>query len=129
MLLADAADAAEQIDAFTDQAGAACVFECVGTAETMRRAANYAARGGQIVVIGEEAEFPAIDTIQIAQRELRIVGARNGSRQDAADALGLMAAGTIRPPIVHRARLDDINDALGMLRDGQLPGRIVVTIS
>jgi len=50
----------------------------VGTANTMKAAADFAARGGRIVVIGEEADYPAIDTIQIAQRELQIVGSRNG---------------------------------------------------
>jgi propanol-preferring alcohol dehydrogenase len=128
MLLAAAPDAAEQIAAFSGGAGAACVFECVGTAGTMRAAATFAARGGQIVVIGEEPEFPAIDTIQIAQRELEIIGSRNGSRQDAADALTMLDAGTIRPPIALRVPLEEINEALDFMRSGQAHGRIVVAI-
>jgi 2-desacetyl-2-hydroxyethyl bacteriochlorophyllide A dehydrogenase len=128
MLLADALDKAEQIAAFSGGLGAQCVFECVGTADTMRSAAAFAARGGQIIVIGEEPQFPAIDTIQIAQRELQIIGSRNGSRQDAADALAMLAAGTIRPPIVHRVGLAEINEGLAILRSGQAHGRIVVTV-
>lgn len=128
MLLAGTTDCAEQIEVLSAGQGAACVFECVGTAATMRAAATFAARGGQIVVVGEEPEFPAIDTIQIAQRELEIIGSRNGSRQDAADALAMLASGTIRPPIALRVPLEEINDALDLMRSGQSHGRIVVAV-
>lgn len=118
----------EQILAASNGLGASCVFECVGVAESMKLAANCLMRGGQIVVIGEESDFPAIDTIQIAQRELEIVGSRNGSKQDAADALQWLAQGIIRPPIVKWFPLEEINAGLQMVRDGTAHGRIVVTI-
>ena len=62
------------------------------------------------------------------QRELEIIGSRNGSRQDAADALQWMAAGIIRPPIVKRVPLDEINSGLQLVRDGTAHGRVIVTI-
>ncbi|MEX0679178.1 MAG: alcohol dehydrogenase catalytic domain-containing protein [Pirellulales bacterium] len=128
VLPASASDAAEQVAAFGHGQGADCIFECVGSAATMRVAATLAKRGGRIVVIGEEPEFPPIDTIEIAQRELEIVGSRNGSRQDAADALAMLEGGVVQVPIVRRVPLDDINDALDMMRGGQAHGRIVVTL-
>ncbi len=85
-------------------------------------------RGGQIIVIGEEPEHPAIDTIQIAQRELEIIGSRNGSRQDAADAIQWMVDGIIRPPIARRLPLDEINEGLAMVREGRAHGRVVIEI-
>ncbi|MCA9102411.1 MAG: alcohol dehydrogenase catalytic domain-containing protein, partial [Planctomycetales bacterium] len=95
---ADADDTIIQIREFAGPGsdGADVVFEMVGRADTMKAAASYVRRGGRIVVIGEEAEYPAIDTIAIAQRELEIVGARNGGRKDAVDALEMMATGAIR---------------------------------
>ncbi len=128
LLLADAPEAAEEIREFSAGEGAKCVFECVGTGATMQAAASFAASGGQIIVIGEEPEFPRIDTIRIAQRELEIIGSRNGSRQDAADALEMISAGTIRPPIVGHVPLEKINEALDFIRSGQAHGRIVVTL-
>mgnify|MGYP001158295131 CR=1 FL=1 len=121
--------AAETILDYSGGLGAAVLFECVGFASTMKLAAECTARGGQIVVIGEEAEFPAIDTIQIAQRELEIIGSRNGSKQDAADSLQWIAQGIIDPPIVQRFTLDDINDGLAIVRDGSAHGRVVVNVS
>jgi D-arabinose 1-dehydrogenase-like Zn-dependent alcohol dehydrogenase len=111
-----------------ERAGFDCVFELVGRASTMKVAAECVRRGGQIVVIGEEAEFPAVDTIQIAQKELRIVGSRNGGLQDARDALAMLARGTIRPAIAARYPLERINEALASVRGGAIRGRAVVTI-
>jgi propanol-preferring alcohol dehydrogenase len=112
----------------TEKGGVDAVFELVGRAATMQAAAGWVRRGGQIIVIGEEGEYPAIDTIQIAQKELRICGARNGGRQDALDALALMARGVIRPVIAARFSLERFNEALGMVREGAAMGRVVVTL-
>lgn len=123
-----AADAADRIVEFSGGLGVSCAFECVGLAATMKTAADCVERGGQIVVIGEEAEFPAIDTIRIAQRELEIIGSRNGSRQDAADAIAWIAQGVLRPPIAQSMPLERINEGLTMVRDGAAHGRIIVVV-
>lgn len=127
-LSAAAPEFAARVQSFSNGLGASCVFECVGVAASMRTAASCVRRGGRIVVIGEESEFPAVDTIEIAQRELEIIGSRNGSKQDAADALQWMAEGIIKPPIVKRISLGEINDGLQMVREGSAHGRIVVEI-
>ena len=129
-LAIDAAETAARIRDFaTDgKEGADAVFEMVGLASTMKAAASYARRGGRIIVIGEEAEYPAIDTIQIAQRELEVVGSRNGGRQDAIDALQMMAAGIIRPRITATYALEDFNAALEHVRRGDAHGRVVVAV-
>ncbi len=94
----------------------------------MKAAAGYVGRGGQIIVIGEEPEFPPIDTIAIAQRELEIIGSRNGGLQDAADALTMLARGVLRPPIDRRLSLDDLPAAMDYVRSGRPHGRIIVEI-
>ena len=130
-LPAGAPDAAAQIHEFAGSArdGVRCVFELVGVAQTMKAAAEYVMRGGRIIVIGEEPESPPVDTIQIAQRELEIVGSRNGGLQDMADALDMMAVGVIRPVIDKRFALDDFNQAIDHLRSGQAHGRVLITVS
>ena len=127
-VLADAKDAQKQIKDFTDGNGAHCAFDTVGTAATMKVAAESVMQGGQIIVIGEEPDFPAIDTIQIAQRELEIIGSRNGGFQDAIDALEMMSDGIIQPLVAERFSLDDFNAAMDCLRSGKAHGRIVISI-
>jgi 2-desacetyl-2-hydroxyethyl bacteriochlorophyllide A dehydrogenase len=108
--------------------GVDCVFDMVGLTATLKLAADSTARGGRIVVIGEEPEFPAIDTITIAQRELEIIGSRNGSFQDAVDALEFMSSGIIQPWIDRRFPLTEINLAMDYLRSGAAHGRVVVVV-
>lgn len=110
-------------------AGVDCVFELVGRSNTMKAAAEMVARGGRIVVIGEEADHPAIDTIQIAQRELQIIGSRNGGRQDMIDALEFLSEGIIRPHIARSFPLTEINDALELVRNGTVHGRVVINVT
>jgi propanol-preferring alcohol dehydrogenase len=105
------------------------VFELVGSAATMALAARLVRRGGRIVVIGEEPDFPAIDTITIAQRELQIVGSRNGGLQDASDVLDLMAHGVVRPVVAAEYSLEQINTALDLVRHGAAAGRVIIQVS
>jgi propanol-preferring alcohol dehydrogenase len=129
-VLFDDPAAVEQVRACAGagQDGVDCVFELVGRAATMKFAAAIVARGGRILVIGEEAEAPAIDTVTLAQRELQIIGSRNGSLQDALDALELLARGVLRPPVAGHFRLQCINDAFAMVRSGEAQGRVIITM-
>lgn len=125
---ADSPDIVEQIKAFTGGYGAQCVFDCVGSGKTMKASAEYVMRGGQIIVIGEEPEFPEINTIQIAQRELEIIGSRNGTKQDMIDAITMVASGIVTPQISRTYPLEEINQALDFMQSGQSAGRIVIVI-
>jgi D-arabinose 1-dehydrogenase-like Zn-dependent alcohol dehydrogenase len=117
----------EEMRAFAAD-GVDCVFEMVGLAATMKLAAAIAGRDRTIVVIGEEAEFPAIDSITLAQRELRIIGSRNGGLADAREALDLLSRGVLRPVVAGRYPLEQINEAFAAARSGRTPGRIIVTM-
>ncbi|HLI34924.1 MAG TPA: alcohol dehydrogenase catalytic domain-containing protein [Terriglobia bacterium] len=125
--IAGAPDTVAQIRRRTDGLGAQCVFNCVGTPQSMRDSADFVMRCGRIVVIGEETGPPLIDTTEIAQKELEIIGSRNGTRQDLVEGIRLVEAGVIMPPIARRFPLDAINEAFGFLRQGAL-GRVVINI-
>ena len=118
----------EQVKDRTGGAGAHCAFDFVGRADTIRLAAACLAQRGRLVIIGEEAESPDLDTITIAQRELEIVGSRNGGAADAAEALDLLARQRIRPHIDRTFALDRINEAMDHVRRGRAHGRVVIRI-
>jgi propanol-preferring alcohol dehydrogenase len=86
--------------------------------------AFYAVRAaGTLVVVGLPSEpltFPAI-----MMREIRIVSAATGTRQDMKEVLDLAAAGKIRCRVETR-RLDEINEIFEEMRRGQITGRIVL---
>jgi D-arabinose 1-dehydrogenase-like Zn-dependent alcohol dehydrogenase len=119
--------ASDAIREFAGAKGVQCVFNCVGTSSSMRMAADIVMRCGRIIVIGEEPQFPAIDTTEIAQKELEIVGSRNGTYQDMVEAVRLVESGAVRPHVAARYPLTDINAAFDCLRAGS-SGRVVVVI-
>lgn len=123
-----APEAVDRIRTFAGEDGADCAFDCVGTAATMEFAASVLRRMGKLVVIGEEPEHAKLDTIQIAQRELEILGSRNGSIQDASDALAWLDAGVIQPQIGGRFPLEGLNEALHLMRSGASHGRLILQI-
>lgn len=129
VLNANSVDAIQQIKALAGGGGVQCVFDVVGLSVTLKAAADYVMPGGRIVVIGEEPEFPKIDSTQIAQRELEIIGSRNGSRQDIIDAISMVGAGIITPLIAHRYPLLEINEAIAFMRGGEAQGKIVIEVS
>ena len=122
-------EAIEEVRAFTAGDGARCAFDVVGLSSTLTAGAECLMRGGRLVVVGEEDECPAINSTQIAQQELEIVGSRNGSRQDLVDAISMVGAGIITPQIAERFPLEDINEALERVRGGKARGKIVVEVS
>ena len=119
----------ERVANFSGDDGASCAFDLVGTAETLRLSASCVQRMGRVVVIGEEAESLPVHSIEIAQRELEIIGSRNGGMQDAIDGLGLLSSGVIRPAIAARMPLEGFNDALRLMRSGEVTGRVVIQLS
>lgn len=124
---ADQADAAAQVKNLTKGFGTQCVFNCVGTNQSMRQSADFVMRCGRIIVIGEEPDFPAISTAEIAQQELEIMGSRNGTRQDMVDAIRFLSSGLVKPPIACHFHLEEINKAFDFMR--RTPGgRVVIVV-
>lgn len=128
-LVVDASDpgAVVTIKDFSGTGGMTCVFNCVGTSQSMRFSADCVMRCGRIVAIGEEPQDPRLDTIEIAQKELEIVGSRNGTRQDMVDSIRLVEAGIVKPLVAARFSIDNINQAFDCVRRGAL-GRVVVVV-
>jgi D-arabinose 1-dehydrogenase-like Zn-dependent alcohol dehydrogenase len=108
--------------------GVQCVFDCVGSRQTLNDACRMAMNGGRVVVIGEQDESCPMTSTLIAQRELEIVGSRNGTRQDMVEAIRLVDTGKVQPPIAAVFPLDEVNDALRTMKNGVV-GRVVVRVS
>jgi D-arabinose 1-dehydrogenase-like Zn-dependent alcohol dehydrogenase len=107
--------------------GVPCVFDCVGSEQSLDNACCAVMNGGRVVVIGEQGGACSITSTLIAQRELEIVGSRNGTRQDMVEAIRLVASGSVRPPVAALYRLDEINDAIQRVRSGVI-GRVVIKL-
>ena len=125
---------ARRIRALTEGRGADHVFDCVGSAATIRTAWQSARRGGKAVVVGvggrdEAVSFNALELFHFART---LTSSVFGSSDPAADLPGLVdavLAGEIDPArfVTHRCGLDGVTEAFDRMAQG-IGGRTLVTI-
>ena len=84
-------------------------------------------RAGTLAVVGMTPQPISVSTVALVSGEYKIVASAVGSRQDLADVLALAGAGKLRCRIETRP-LADVNDVFAAMREGQITGRIVLTI-
>ncbi len=75
--------------------GAELVFEAAGTPSSLRMAVDSARKGGKIVVLGVFHEEVALDYRQILMAEKQIMGSIIYQREDFAEAIDILGAGSI----------------------------------
>ena len=126
--LAVTAEQSAKIMSFTGGNGADLAFDLVGIASTMKTCVDLLRVRGRLIIIGEEDECPPINTIQIAQRELEILGSRNGGIHDAREAIELMTRGVVTPRIDRVMPLEQFNEAMDYMRSGKARGRVVIRV-
>ena len=108
----------------TGSRGADLVLDFVGTDETHAAAAGMLARGGTSSVIGYGGTV-SIPSVALVANEQAVVGNLVGTWVDLWELLQLHAAGRIvLKTEVHP--LDDVNDVLAKLREGEVTGRAVL---
>ena len=81
---------------------------------------------GTLLVVGLPAENICFPPILMAAREVRIHASTVGTRQEMREVLAMAVAGKILCRVVKRP-LAEANEALDLLRKGEVSGRIVLT--
>jgi propanol-preferring alcohol dehydrogenase len=90
--------------------------------------AFYCLRGtGTLMVVGLPAENIAFPAIMMAAGEVRIQASAVGTRKDVRDTLAMAAAGKLHCHVATRP-LIEANEVLEDLRNGQITGRVVLTV-
>jgi NAD+-dependent secondary alcohol dehydrogenase Adh1 len=117
-------DRAEAVRELTGGRGADVVFDFVGTDETHAASAAVLARGGTYSVIGYGGTI-SIPSGALVVNEHAVVGNLVGTWVDLWELLQLHGAGKVTLKTETHS-LDDVNDVLGRLRDGEITGRAVL---
>jgi len=106
--------------------GADVAIVLAASSDVFAQAFHSLRRGGRLVCVGlpKEGVFevPIFETVL---KGISIIGSIVGTRQDLREVFALHAAGRTRV-ISERRRLEDINEAMTEVLDGQVPARIVV---
>jgi len=101
--------------------GVDVAFECVGRSETQELAVACVRPGGRVVFVGYNPEKVALNAARIMFRELEIVGSLGCRPVCYPRVIDLVARGYLRLQelISHRFPLEEINQALDVLRQGK----------
>ncbi|MBS1879437.1 MAG: zinc-binding dehydrogenase [Actinobacteria bacterium] len=122
-------DICELVAEFTDGRGATIVFEHVGQA-SWERSMQMCAAGGTIVsagaTTGDRAEM---DVTFMFARQLRILGSRLGTMDDALSAARHLEAGAFKPLIAETITLQEIAEGHRMMEEFAPAGKIIVSVS
>jgi len=120
----DPAQAAEAVSDLTAGRGADLVFDFVGTDATHASSLALLARGGTYSVIGYGGTV-SCQSAALVVNEQSIVANLVGSWTDLWELVELHAAGRVRLETQTHG-LDDVNDVLAMLAEGEITGRAVL---
>ena len=115
-----------EIAAITAGAGAAAVFDFVGEGEIVARAASLLGQGGTYVCVGYGGVL-SVPTMDVALRELNVVGGLVGSYTDLVELVNIYAAGRLKM-ITREYPFADAIAALTDLEAGHVIGRGVLVM-
>jgi NAD+-dependent secondary alcohol dehydrogenase Adh1 len=123
-VLGEHADVAEAVRELTDGAGADVVLDFVGTDETHEASLRMLARRGLYSVVGYGGTV-SLPSVGLIAEDLAITGNLVGNWIDLWELMQLHASGhlTLR---TETHPLDEVNEVLGRLREGEITGRAVL---
>ncbi|MDW8000781.1 MAG: NAD(P)-dependent alcohol dehydrogenase, partial [Candidatus Nitrosocaldus sp.] len=112
-----------EVRRLTDGAGADVVFDFVMTDESIRNSMGMLASGGRLVLVGVSNKPITIDPQITVLKEFSLLGSLVGTKDELEELVGLAASKRIRSVANRAFTLDEVNEALTMLRRGEIVGR------
>jgi alcohol dehydrogenase, propanol-preferring len=101
------------------------VLDCVGTENTISDSIGVLSKGGTLVVVGLFGSQIRMPLVQSVINEYHLYGSLWGNYNELCEVIELAKRGKIKHSI-QKFALDDINEAITLLRDGQINGRAVI---
>jgi D-arabinose 1-dehydrogenase-like Zn-dependent alcohol dehydrogenase len=106
--------------------GADVAIEAVGIPEVMRQAYGSVRWGGRVVIIGYTAKDITISGARLMFREITVMGSLGCRVADYPSLVDLVRRGRLKPLVSSKMRLNQINEALKMLRERKISTRAIV---
>jgi len=116
----------EAVHGLTDGIGVDCVLDIVGRETTVTYGMDSLRRGGRLTLVGYTSERYPLKGEQLDQNELMIIGTRGGRKIDLEAAVGYVSDGTVQSIVTDVYPLEEANEALASLREGNVLGRTVL---
>ena len=122
-------EAPQGIKDLTSGAGVDAVIEIVGSPETLSWSLPALKSGGKLILVGYAPGNPfPLDTMMMHYNEYQVIGCRFIPKVELLQLLRLIEKGKIKPVVSKTLPFDQVNEALAELKDGNILGRIVLTL-
>jgi propanol-preferring alcohol dehydrogenase len=125
------ADAAGAVREATGGRGADIVVDTVGHHGSLLAAVDLVRTGGRVVLVGytvAAADYPPLPTERVVLGQISVTGSRYVTRRELRRAFDLVARGLVHPIVAEEVPLERANDALAMVREDRVTGRVVVRV-
>ncbi len=125
---ASASKIKDEIKKITNGRGVDVMIDFVVNDESLKNSASSLANGGKIVLVGVSNKPISINPQIFVLKEFSLAGSLVGNKNELADLVGLAESGRLKSIITKKFALDDINNALELLRGGKIAGRGYISV-
>lgn len=106
--------------------GADVAVEAIGIPEVMRMAYNSVRWGGRLVIVGYSHKDLTISAARLMFREIEVYGSLGCRIVDFPPLIDMVRRGKLKLLVSNKMPLDQINEALEMLKKGKIKTRAIV---
>lgn len=106
--------------------GADVAVEAIGIPEVMRMAYNSVRWGGRVVIVGYSHKDLTISAARLMFREIEVYGSLGCRIVDFPPLIDMVRRGKLKLLVSNKMPLDQINEALEMLKKGKIKTRAIV---
>ena len=120
----------QKILKLTEGRGADKILEFVSRKETVEEDIKVLRKGGKLVLVAYSNLVPLqINSLKVVLNELEILGTRAGTKEEIEKCVELIVEGKLKPVISKTYPIEEINQAMSILKEGKLSGRITLRVS
>jgi len=120
----------QRIVEISEGRGADKILEFVSRKETVEEDIKVLRKGGKLVLIAYSDSVPLqINSLKVVLNELEIMGTRAGTKEEIEKCVKLIVEGKLKPVISKTFPLEEVNQAMSILKEGKLSGRITLRVS
>jgi propanol-preferring alcohol dehydrogenase len=116
----------KEVMEITQGRGVDIIVDCVGAENTTSMSVNLLAKGGALAIVGlfgSKVQLPLMPTVL---NEYEVTGSLWGNYNELREVIELAKQGKLKH-MLQTFQLEEVNDAIDLLRNGQITGRAVIT--
>lgn len=121
-------DLTKEVATLTDGEMCDVVFDNIGIASSVQQSLDICRPGGKVIIVGYESPEFSANYQDVMKYEKEIIGIRGSTPQEMIEVIKLVESGRIKPFVYKTYPLEQINEAIAQLKQGNSLGRSVIVM-